>query len=71
MGGTLSEIIFDKLDYEKICEYCELFSHNYNVNKDLNNFDMDCVILENNMKIAIVQLMTEFENIEYGEVENI
>lgn len=69
MSGTLSEIIFDNLDYEQINKWCELFSHNYNVNKDLENFDIDCTIVKNNMKIAIVQLMTELEEIEYGEVE--
>lgn len=71
MVGTVSEILFDNLDYDAIHLWCEEFVHWNYVKHTFDEFGVESNIVENSVKISILKLMEELEKIEYGEPKEV
>ena len=69
MTEQIQEINFDNLDYDMIQRLCEEFSHWNFVREELADIGIQCNAIDNHVKIAILQLKEELDELEYGEPE--
>jgi len=71
MTGTLTEIIFDNLNYNAIQDWCEDFTHWNFVQDELADKGISCPVIDNNVKIAIINLKQELDKLEYEEPKEV
>ena len=71
MTGQLQEINFDNLNYDAIQDWCEEFTHWNFVQDELADKGIENPVINNNVKICILQLKMELDKLEYGEPETV